>query len=149
MFDPLPVIALIVSVGSLGFTIFKGRYDQITGIKPALVFVYDYKSGWQIENIGSGPALNIVVAQKTGGLRSSARGWIEPVRIPPLKKDGALSIHWDPHNNTDGLGEIYEDMWARPYTTTCGRDQNTIRRGRHLSTWDEPQIKAEWTLRKS
>jgi hypothetical protein len=60
--DVLAALAFVISVGSLAFSVFKGRYDQIVGIKPALVFVYDDKSGWQIQNIGSGPAINIVVA---------------------------------------------------------------------------------------
>ena len=40
-------------------------------------------------------------------------------------------------------------MWGRHYTTTCGRDLNTIRRGLRLRRWDEDEIKAEWLLRKS
>jgi hypothetical protein len=138
MFDPkdaVAILALVVSVGSLAFTVFKGRYDQITGVKPALVFEYDHETGWQIQNIGAGPALNIVVAKKEGGINSTTGDWIQPVRVPPLKKDGALSLHWDPHNNTHGLGATCEDMWARSYTTTCGRDLNRIRRGLHLRTW--------------
>jgi hypothetical protein len=138
-----------VSMGAFAFTVFKGRYDQITGVKPALVFVYDHDSGWQIQNIGAGPALIIVVAKKEGGKNSPAGTWIEPVRIPPLKKDGAFSLHWDPHNNTHGLGATYEDMWARSYTTMCARDLNVIRRGLRLRTWDEHEINAEWAVRKS
>jgi hypothetical protein len=151
MFQPtliLPVFALIVSVASLAFTIFKGRYDQITGVKPALVFVYDHESGWHVQNIGAGPALNIVIAKKESGVNSKAGAWIEPVRIPPLKKDGDFSIHWDPQTNVHGLGATYEDMWRRHYTTTCGRDLNAIRRGSCLAKWKEEEITADWKLRK-
>lgn len=144
----LSAIAVIVSIASLAFTIFKGRYDQITGVKPALVFVYDHNSGWHIQNIGAGPALNIVVAKKEGGVNSKTGAWIEPIRIPPIKKDGDFFIHWDSQNNVYGLGATYEDMWQRRYTTTCGRDLNAIRRGSRLATWKEDEIIPEWKLRK-
>jgi len=136
-------------MGSLAFTVFKGRYDQIVGVKPALVFVFEHESGWQIQNIGAGPALNIVVAKKEGGIDSATGNWILPVRVPPLKKDGTFSLHWDPHNNTHGFGATYEDMWSRSYTTTCGRDLNVIRRGLRLRTWNNSEITAEWAMRKS
>jgi hypothetical protein len=147
--DAVAILALVVSLGSLAFTVFKGRYDQIIGVKPALVFVYDHETGWQIQNIGAGPALNILVAKKEDGINSMTGDWMQPVRLPPLKKDGVFSLHWDPHNNTHGLGATCEDMWARSYTTTCGRDLNRIRRGLHLRTWNEREIKAEWAMRTS
>jgi hypothetical protein len=146
--DEVAALALVVSVGSFVFTVFKGRYDQITGVKPALVFVFDHKSGWDLQNIGAGPALNIIVAKKEGGIASSTGNWIQPVRVPPLKKDGAFPIHWDPQNNTHGLGATYEDMWARAYTTTCGNDLNVIRRRRRLRKWNKGEVVAEWVLRK-
>lgn len=145
--DSAAIIALIISIISLFFAIYKGRYDQITGVKPALVFVYDHEEGWQVQNIGSGPALNIVVAKKEGGVRSRSGNWIEPIRIPPLKKDGEFKIHWDAHNNTHGFGATYDDVWGRPYTTTCGCDLNIIRRGRRLKKWEEKEILAEWSVR--
>lgn len=147
--DMVALLALVVSVGSLAFNAFKGRYDLLIGIKPALVFVYAPGDGWQVQNIGAGPALNIVIGKKEGGINSSNGRWIEPVRIPPLKKDGSFSLHWDPENNTHGLGATYEDMWGRRYTTTCGRDLNTIRRGMRLRKWAEDEIKAEWSVQKS
>lgn len=144
--DPtIALAALVVSVGSFAFSVLKGRYDQIVGVKPALVFVYGAKNGWELHNIGAGPALNIVVAQLDP--RSEPRFWKRPIRIPPLKKDGTFEIHWDPKNNTERFGAIYEDMWSRKYTTVCQRDLNRIRRGWHLGMWKEDEITAEWSLR--
>jgi len=147
-FTPIIISILGIVIAFLGaaYAMFKGRYDQITGVKPALVFVYDRKSGWQLQNIGSGPALSIVVAKKEGGLRSKSGQWIQPVRVPPLKKDGSFSLHWMSHDNDHGFGATYEDMWGRRYTSTCGRDLNTIRRGHRLPAWPESKITAEWAL---
>lgn len=136
------ILALVISLFSFLFAFWKGRYDQITTVRPALVFVYDAE-GWVIQNVGTGPALNILVAKKELGKGGRPARWIDPVRIPPLKRDGSFALH----NNTHGLGATYEDMWSRPYTTTCGRDLNRIRRGLHLGNWEESTIHAEWSLR--
>lgn len=147
--DGFAALAFVVSIVSLSFAIFKGRYDQITGVKPALVFVFDHEVGWEIQNIGSGPALNIIIAKKEGGIISPTVDWMQPVRVPPLKKDGKFGLHWDPENNTDGLGSTYEDMWGRKYTTTCGDDLNVIRRGTRIKGWKNSDIQREWALRKT
>jgi hypothetical protein len=111
----------IVALSTFAFTMYKGRYDQIVAVKPILVFVYDGETGWAIQNIGAGPALNIIVAKKEGGINSPTGVWLAPVRIPPMKKDGSFPLHWDSHNNTHGFGATYQDTWERFYTTTCGR----------------------------
>jgi hypothetical protein len=38
-------LSAVIAVGALIFTVYKGRYDQIIAVKPALVFVYDGTSG--------------------------------------------------------------------------------------------------------
>jgi hypothetical protein len=90
----LPISGFIVALGAAAFAIFKGRCDQVVGVKPALVFVYDPTAGWQVQNIGSGPAMNIVLAQ--AGRADDYKHWTSPIRIPPLKKDGLFGMHWDP-----------------------------------------------------
>jgi hypothetical protein len=146
--DLVALVALVVSFASLLFTVWKGRIDQRVGVKPALVFVYDRDAGWQLQNIGSGPALNVVVAWKEHGQDAKPDQWVRPVRIPPLRKDGVFSIHWDRDNNTHGLGATYEDIWDRPYSTTCGNDLNSVRPGNTLRKWRPNEIVAEWTLRR-
>jgi hypothetical protein len=140
------ILALIVSLVSLTLTAVKGRYDQIVGIKPALIFAYDRDAGWQIQNIGNGPALNIIVAQINSVAQST--NWERPVQIRPLRKDGNFEIHWDRDNDTHGFGAMYEDMWAREYTTICRRDLNRLQSGWHLGRWKAEEIIQEHTLRK-
>jgi hypothetical protein len=141
----IAALALTVSVASFVFALHKGRYDQIMSIRPAVVFVYD-KDGWFAHNLGSGPALNLVVVwrepEEQGGQ------WVKPVRIPPLKRDGSFAIHWDKHNDTHGLGATYEDMWGRKYTTTCEHDLSRIQPGLTIGGWAPGAVVAEWQLRK-
>jgi hypothetical protein len=143
--DALSLFALAVSIISVCFSIIKGRYDLINGVKPVLVFVYDQATGWEVRNIGAGPALNVVIAEKGGGAGSH---WVNPVRIPPLKKDGSFGLDWAPHTNVDWLAATYDDIGRRSYTTTCGDDLNVISEGNHLPVWRESAITAKWKFQK-
>ena len=130
--DGVALLALVISVVALIFTIYKGRYDQIMGVKPALMFVYGDSFGWELQNIGTGPALNII-----GAIKESKDGkWDRPVQVPPLKKDGTLPFPLSvAFSDAHGFGVTYEDMWGRRYTTTCIADLNVIRSGLHLRKW--------------
>jgi hypothetical protein len=139
-------LALLVSFASFAYAFAKGRYDQLTSVRPALVFVYDHDGGWTVQNVGNGPALNVLIVRRPPGAGEAS--WEKPVRIPPLKRDGAFPLHWDPHDNDHALGAVYADMWGRSYTTTCARDLNSISKEHRLHGWAESEIVAEWALRK-
>ena len=138
------ILALLVSLASLAYAFSKGQYDQLTSVRPALIFVYEHGTGWMVHNVGNGPAMNIVVAQRERGAAEDGAGWAAPVRIPPLKRDGYFPLHWTAHTNLHALGATYQDMWGRPYTSICARDLNRITRGYRLRQWDESDIVAEW-----
>jgi hypothetical protein len=146
--DLVPALALLVSLCALVFTIYKGRYDQRVSVKPVLVFVYDRADGWTVQNIGSGPALNVIVAtHEAVADEKSFHCWMNPTRIAPLKKDGGFNLHWIGHDNVRALGATCEDIWDRPYSTTCAKDLNRVKPGR-IRRWAEGEIVQEWTLRR-
>lgn len=116
------------------------RRVAILGRKPVLVFLYDNDRGWALKNIGSGPALNIVVAQKRVGGE-----WFNPVRIPPLPKDGEFIPVWLHHVNTTGLGATYTDFENKPYTSTCGNDLSQVFEGIRFGPWNDAEIGRHWS----
>jgi hypothetical protein len=113
--------------------------NAVLGRKPVLVFLYDGNRGWMLRNIGNGPALNIIVAQKhIGG------NWFNPVRIPSLPKDGEFIPIWLGHVNTTGLGATYTDFENKPYTSTCGNDLSQVFVGKLFGPWTETEIGRHW-----
>ena|SRR5262245_38988716 len=135
----LSIAALIVSVMSLAISFWNTRKSAITGIKPILIFVYDGEKGWQIQNIGNGPALNIIVAQKRVGAE-----WFNPVRIPPISKGSEFHLNWLGHVNDTGLGATYTDFQDRSYSSTCSNDLSRIFEGHKLPQWEEGEIGQHW-----
>jgi hypothetical protein len=96
---------------------------------PVLVFV-NQGAGWGIQNIGNGPALNIVVAKK---YRDKNGEWDLPTRIPPIAKDAGYSIaDWIGPANV--LGAQYQDTMdvdkfgrGRSYLTECADNVSVIK----------------------
>ncbi|HEU0295495.1 MAG TPA: hypothetical protein VFR47_22340 [Anaerolineales bacterium] len=137
--DWLSIGAFIVSLTSLTISILNNRRSAITGIKPVLVFVYNKDKGWILQNIGNGPAMNIIVAQKKINGK-----WFDPVRIPPISKSTEFVLTWLDHVNDTGLGATYTDFQDRAYSSTCANDLSRIFDGNILEGWKEQEIGQHW-----
>ncbi len=131
--------ALVVSLVTFVLNYRHTRQNAVAARKPVLIFEYDGEVGWILRNVGAGPALNVTVAQK----RRSGE-WFNPVRVPPLSKDGKLTLEWLNHINTTGLGATYTDTEQLPYTSTCGNDLSKVIVGTLFGPWPEAQIGKHW-----
>lgn len=66
----IATIALFVSVVTFFINLWFGHRAAVRSRKPVLVFVYQYRPGrgpaptWHLQNIGKGPALNVLVAMR-------------------------------------------------------------------------------------
>ncbi len=136
----LAAVAILVSVCTFGLSFWFTWRASIAVKRPVLVFVYDGSIGWLVRNIGGGPALNIVVAQRRVGGE-----WFNPVRVPPFARDSELVLRWLGQVNTTGLGATYTDYEGRPYTSTCGDDLSLTFRGTRFGPWPEQMIGHHWS----
>jgi hypothetical protein len=135
----LATLAILVSVLTFGLSFRFTRRASIAAKRPVLVFVYEGNTGWILRNIGLGPALNVIVAQKSIG-----GDWFNPVRVPPFAKDTEFVPEWLGHVNTTGLGAIYTDYENRPYTSTCQNDLSRTFPGWKFGPWPESSIGRYW-----
>lgn len=140
---------LVISVASLAlaFTSFATNFilnqrAAERARKPVLVFVDDPDEPcWVLRNVGNGPALNVLVAQRADGK------WFSPVRIPPLSKDGVYALRWLGKMSMTGLGASYADFEGRRYTSTLGGEVSHAYEGDRLPDWDgRGDIKKYWEL---
>lgn len=106
--------------------------------KPVLVFIYDNTRGWILKNVGSGPALNVIVAKRRDE-------WFCPVRVPPMGKDAEFIPLWLDHVNDVGLGATYTDSENKPYTSITANDWTKMYEGTRFGPWrDEQKIGRHW-----
>ncbi len=137
----LSTTAVVVSIISFIFSFSLSRDVAVSQIRPAIVFLYDGGSGWSMQNIGNGPALNIIIAK-----RQTSGDWFEPVRVPPVAAGAGVALDWIGHSNIRTLGAIYQDFEGRYYSSFCQDDLSSAYEGRQLPIWPESEIKKHWQM---
>lgn len=135
----IAIFALMFSLVSFGLSFWHSLRSFRAGIRPVLVIAYDSSLGWVLRNIGTGPALNIVVAQ-----RNLDGEWFNPVRSPALAAQTQFVLKWLGHVNDTGIGASYEDFKGKVYSSTCGDDLSRIFVGRTLPDWAGREIGRHW-----
>ena len=113
----ISILAFVFSIASFIISYFAQQSVEIQGIRPILVFEYDQKNGWILNNIGNGPAMNGIIFCSNDGNR-----WLFPVRIPAIRKEGSVILSWFEHTNINIFGAIYEDFEGRPYSSIADDD---------------------------
>lgn len=131
------LLTLVLSITVLVSSLLTLRVSSRRAVRPMLVFDYT-ENGWFLRNIGTGAALNVLVAEVRKGK------WDRPRRVPPMPKDGSLPLTWCLHVNDAGLGATYQDAYGTKFTTICGNDLNRIRKGHKFGGWSEAVIKRHW-----
>ena len=136
-------IALVVSV--VVFLENRAREQRAARLarRPALVFTWDgLQQTWKLANIGSGPALDVVIAQRIDG------AWDHPLRMPELAVDGSETVptRWYARWHPDpGLGARYRSITDELYVTRTGGDRSQISDGwDELALADDAEIEPHW-----
>jgi hypothetical protein len=131
-FDAGNILALL-SAGVAVFSAVIAWKAVSRSLRPVLVFVRDEQHQvWLVKNVGTGPALDVLVAEKD----RDKEGWLRFKRLPPLPKDGEISLPSAP----SVFGVTYNDAENKPYSTICSGYRNQLQKGRVFEKPDEKQI---------
>ncbi|CAL9594111.1 hypothetical protein [Streptomyces sp. enrichment culture] len=153
----ISVFAVLVSLGSLILGYTSSRRSHM----PVLQCMWERSQDtatlgtWWLVNVGTGPATNVVVAQKERtGLTQGLNGetWFSPVLVPSIPVGGRLDLPWlgGTRGLGHGLGASYTDVQRYFYTTKCGDDVSMFFIGLHLPRWPllrlggEKAVKTWW-----
>lgn len=129
----LSVFAIVVSVVSLLLAINR----DIGAVRPVLVFTYR-QEGWHIENVGSGPALDLVFHRLRGEVLTQS------VRLPALGQAAAFCLHFARHDSKQIFAATYRDRDSRPYTSTSQHDISTWKNGFTVERAPDPESLDRW-----
>ena len=136
----LPIVAIVFSVVSFSLSFWQTLQGAQSRIRPVLVFVWD-KNGWNIQNVGSGPAINVVSFRS-----ENTEDWIKPVLLPPLSAGSSHHLHWLGKCNVRALAATYTDFESREYTTETWDDKQDFSNGRVIQRLDSSPIKPWWSM---
>jgi hypothetical protein len=127
--DFLDWIPVLVSV----IAILVAKRAVTRSVRPVLVFVCEVRDEvWCVQNVGTGPALDILVAEKD----RDEQPWAQFMRLPPLSRDGKIRLRSAPRF----LAVTYHDAENNAYSTICTGYRNRLQRGHVFDKPDENQI---------
>lgn len=150
--DPSDVISTSVALLALGVSLVvtrdtRRRQQEAERLarQPALVFEWDGSSmTWFLRNIGNGPALDVVIVQRTNA------DWVHPLRMPEMSVDGSETVprRWlERWSMNPGLGARYRSITGEAYVTRTGDDRSEISRGSTTVPVDKAAIEPHWQYR--
>jgi hypothetical protein len=120
------VVSVVVFVDSRIRQVQEARLAR----RPALVLRWNpHGQHWILANVGSGPALDIVLVQRYDG------EWANALRMPELSAEGDAVVpqRWiEAFHGDPGLGARYMSVTGERYFTRTGQDVSTLSGG-----WDE------------
>jgi hypothetical protein len=131
-FDAIELLAGIpVLVSVIAIFVAKGAVTR--SLRPVLVFVCEVRDEvWCVQNVGAGPALDILVAEKDREEQPRARF----KRVPPLPKDAKIRLRSAP----SFMAVTYHDAENNAYSTICSEYRNRLQKGHVFHRPDENQI---------
>ena len=131
-FRAIEILALIPVIVSVIAIIVANR-AVTRSLRPVLVFVCEVRDKvWCVQNVGTGPALDVLVAEKD----RNEEPWARFKRLPPLPKDGKIQLRSAP----SFFAVTYHDAENHAYSTICSGYRNRLQKGHVFDEPDENQI---------
>lgn len=130
----ISIISIVLSVSAISITYFIFRKTHKTSVQPVIVFSNLEKekgdnTSWIIENVGNGPALNVLIA---GGTHQFDWNDEDITLIPAIGCNISRRLHWI--KQKAALLATYKDIYGREYTTICVHNKHTIKEGNSFPT---------------
>ena len=135
------IIALVVAVAAVVVASVTSKRALKAGMTPVLVFTAPERGNiWILENVGGGPALNLVVYDR----RSSE--WEQAVRCNAMATGAAKDIPWV--KDAKELAATYEDALGTHYVSLCQDHQTKIDVGTRSFKCIDSELKIERRVRR-
>jgi hypothetical protein len=133
----ISLVSAVFSAAAVVVAYYSFRRGQESAVTPTLVFSRRHPTLWQIENVGSGPAVSLVI-----GDRSRDGTWKQVVNCYPIAAGTAVELPWARYG--DQYGAVYTDVYGRAFTTICSNNRNEISKGNRFPDWNPKSN--EWDL---
>jgi hypothetical protein len=139
----ISAVAVLVSVVSFLFSYRASQRAERRARMPVLC-LFPGEAGWQVRNVGNGPALNIIIAQGRGSKQNkdlinlgegvvSSEVWLNPVHLRPMSAGDIQSVPWK--YQTSGIGISYRDSLSFPYTMKTSKIGSSVMEGVQIPEW--------------
>jgi len=123
--DPIAISSILLSLIALGFSFYSFFKNLRASSRPVLIFAMSANFKWKLQNVGNGPAINVIVLDidKKNDLISATNCY-------PLAVNSNLELTW--LTAAWKLVAIYTDIWGKKYETICA-GPNTVNASKEYS----------------
>jgi hypothetical protein len=133
------IVALTLALINFVVTLVLTLRRDVGAIRPVLVFTYK-REGWHVENLGNGPALDLMFHRKSG------EAVTQSVRLPALAKGSSLCLHFARHDSKQIFIATYRDADGRPYSSQSRHDLSTTIKGFQIDRPEAEPLARWWQL---
>ena len=126
--DLIAGASALISLIAVGLSYFSLRRSLRAAARPVLIFSMTSSFRWRLDNVGAGPAINIMV-----GDRDRDGSFVSITNCYPLSAGGRLELPW--LKSGVELAVVYTDVYDDTYTTVCSGNGNRIRSGNKFPWW--------------
>lgn len=131
------IVALALTLINFVVTLVLTLRRDVGAIRPVLVFTYK-DEGWNIENLGNGPALDLIFHRQSG------QAVTQSVRLPALAKGTSFCLHFARHDSKQTFIATYCDADGRPYSSQSRHDLSTSMKGFQVDRPDAETLVRWW-----
>jgi hypothetical protein len=119
--DAIATASVILSVIALFISYYSFRRTLHATSKPVLIFSMNSMFRWRLENVGSGPAINLIVGDK-----DREDGFVSITNCYPLSAGACLEVLWI--KGAYELVAVYTDVYGNTFTTICSGSNRVLNR---------------------
>jgi hypothetical protein len=124
-------VPVLTGIAAIVLSVYLAWLAHQRSIMPVLVFLYKNGS-WVLNNVGSGPALNLRVARNRPADATGAE-WVDLLRCYPLAPKETMLL---PYPDAMAIAAVYTDVYGkRLYSSYCRDYSTTFARGDKYK-WD-------------
>ena len=115
----ISVVSIVISVLAVWLSYYTFRRTLKEGVRPALIFSRRSETLWQIQNVGNGPAISLIVVDmdRNGEWRTVANCY-------PLSSGAGTTLQWVEYGYQ--FAAIYTDINGGFFTTHYMNGQNRL-----------------------
>ncbi len=126
--DVIATISAVLGMLALAISYLTYRGSLRAASRPVLIFSMVSTFRWELRNVGSGPAINVLVAdiRSDGETESTTNCY-------PVSPGAAIDLHWIQAGNE--LAARYKDIYGVEHNCVCRSNTNDI---------DERNLRIDW-----
>lgn len=133
------VAAVVIALLSLWFSLWSFGRSARASVRPILIFERTTESNWTLHNVGTGPALDVLVGDQTWGDKK----WVQVAQCHAIAAGSTITLPWLRHGCE--LAATYVDVEGHDYTSWCKAYKTAVSRGNQFSDWERTDF--EFDLR--